>query len=132
VTQHQHQDEHQHQDHAAGPTGPGSVVLDIGPGTGALVLFTPAAMLGAEIEISPVAPGSVRSHSQVRQRTSARSGQPPAPEQPNVSYAAVYPGLVAGRYIIWRDAETPAAEITVSGGQVTTWYWPASADGCSD
>ena len=43
--------------HAAGPSGPGSVVLDIGPGTGALVLYTPPACDGAEIEISPGRPG---------------------------------------------------------------------------
>jgi 16S rRNA A1518/A1519 N6-dimethyltransferase RsmA/KsgA/DIM1 with predicted DNA glycosylase/AP lyase activity len=36
-----------------GPTGPGTVVLEIGPGVGALILHTPAELNGHEIEISP-------------------------------------------------------------------------------
>ena len=39
-------------------------------------------------------------------------------------YAAVYPGLPAGRYTIWRDEHTPATVATVSGGQVSSSYWP--------
>ena len=37
-----------------GPSGPGSVVLELGNDVGALVLETPAALLGQETEISPV------------------------------------------------------------------------------
>ena len=36
-----------------GPSGPGSVVLEIGEGIGALVLDAPAGLIGREIEISP-------------------------------------------------------------------------------
>jgi hypothetical protein len=35
------------------PSSPGSVILDLGPGTGALVLHTPPGLDGQEIEISP-------------------------------------------------------------------------------
>ena len=37
-----------------GPSGPGSVVLDIGDDVGALIIITPAAMAGEEIHVSPV------------------------------------------------------------------------------
>src|ERR1017187_7453133 len=46
-----------------GPTGPGTVMLDIGPGVGALILHTPRELAGHEIEISPAgAQGARRSH----------------------------------------------------------------------
>ena len=54
--------------HAYGPTGAGSVMLDLGTETGALVLYTPAGLVGREIEISPQAPGARRTHASVRER----------------------------------------------------------------
>lgn len=100
-----------------GPSGPGTVVLNVGGGTGALVLNTPSDLDGAEIEISrrDAAPGARRTHSQVRRREVGG----------RVLYAAVYPDLPAGEYTLWRDAVTPAADLTISGTQVTTFTWPA-------
>jgi hypothetical protein len=93
----------------------GSVVLEVGGSIGALVLHTPAALDGREIEISPHGvPAARRTHSQVRERRAGGSMQ----------YAAVYPGLAAGDYTIWRDASTPADVVTISGGQVTSCHWP--------
>jgi len=77
---------------AAGPSGPGTVVMELGAGVGALILYTPAGLDGEEIEIS-------------------RDG------------SAVYPGLPAGRYTIWRG-HAPAAAVTVAGGQVSSCHWP--------
>ena len=37
---------------AAGPSGPGTVVMELGADIGALILYTPADMDGEEIEIS--------------------------------------------------------------------------------
>ena len=100
---------------ATGPSGPGTVVLDLGAGTGALILYTPAELDGAEIEISPDdAPGARRTHSAVRQRHLPGA----------TTYAAVYPGLPAGQYTIWRDEHRPAATATITGGQVTSCHWP--------
>ena len=98
------------------PSGPGSVVLDLGDNVGALVLETPAALLGREIEISPggAATAVGRTHSLVRERRTA-SG---------TSYAAVYPGLAAGRYLIWRRTDTPLGKVTIDGGTVTRFRWP--------
>jgi hypothetical protein len=54
---------------AAGPTGPGVVVLELGAGIGALVLYTPPGLDGEEIEISrDDEPGAHRTHSRVRAR----------------------------------------------------------------
>ena len=101
-------------DHAAGLTGAGSVVLELGGDTGALVLDAPAALHGHEIEISPVTSAVRRTHSLVRERRTAAG----------VSYAAVYPQVPAGQYTVWRDAGTPAGTVTVAGGQVARFRWP--------
>jgi hypothetical protein len=104
-----------------GPSGAGSVVLNVGAEVGALVLYTPVDLDGREIEISAQsapgaqgAPGPRRTHSQVRERRAGRT----------VQHAAVYPGLAAGDYTIWRDATTPAGVVTVRGGHVTSHHWP--------
>jgi len=98
-----------------GPSTSGSVVLDLGPGTGVLVLRTPPEADGQEIEISPAGePAGHRTHSRVRPRTLPHGTQ----------YAAVYPGLPAGDYTIWLNAHTPGPQITITGSQVTTARWP--------
>jgi hypothetical protein len=96
------------------PSGPGTVVLNLGADTGALILHTPAELDGHEIEISREdIPGAARTHSQVRERRTHAS----------VRYAAVYPDLPAGEYTIWRDEDTPAASITIAGGAITNYRW---------
>jgi hypothetical protein len=101
-------------EHLPGPSGPGSVVLELGPDVGALVLHTPPGLDGREIEVSPLggATGG-RTHSLVRPRTTGRGTQ----------YAAVYPQLAAGTYSVWDEA-APVATITIRGGEVTTARWP--------
>ncbi|MGH3200804.1 MAG: hypothetical protein ACRDOA_13180 [Streptosporangiaceae bacterium] len=101
---------------AAGPSGPGTVVLELGPGVGALVLHTPAELDGREIEISPEeAATSRRTHSMVRPRHVTTGTR----------YAAVYPDLAAGPYTIWADEQNPAGRVVIAGGRVTNWSWPA-------
>jgi hypothetical protein len=36
----------------------------------------------------------------------------------------VYEGLAAGAYTIWRGHDTPADQVTITGGQVTSHHWP--------
>jgi hypothetical protein len=98
-------------EHMSGPTGSGSVLLDLGADVGALVLVVPPALSGREIEISRADGGAAarRTHALVRER---RTGA-------GTSYAAVYPGLAAADYTIWQDAGTSAATVTVRGGRVT-------------
>ncbi len=99
----------------AGPTGPGSVIVELGAGIGALILYTPPGLDGEEIEISrDDEPGGRRTHSRVR----------PRPLPGVTRYAAVYPGLRAGQYTVWRDERTPAATAAVTGGQVSSCHWP--------
>jgi hypothetical protein len=100
------------------PSSAGSVVLNVGAGIGALVLYTPADFDGREIEISAQsAPAPRRTHSQVRERRAGGA----------VQHAAVYPGLAAGDYTIWRDATTPGGVVTVNGGHVSSYHWPDGA-----
>jgi hypothetical protein len=96
-----------------GPSGPGSVVLEVGGDIGALVLEVPPGLVGAEIEISPVA-GGARTHSAVRLRNTAAGPR----------HAAVYPGLPAGDYIIWRHDGSPVGQVTVHGGRASSFRWP--------
>jgi hypothetical protein len=102
--------------HQTGPTGPGSVVLELGENIGALILATPPDLSGREIEISPCG-GGPRTHSLVRERYTAS----------RTSYAAVYPVLSAGEYTVWREDGTPAGRVTIRGGQATHFRWPEVA-----
>jgi hypothetical protein len=102
----------------AGPSGSGTVVLELGPGAGTLVLHTPPELNGTEINISLT--GSTgqhghRTHSMVRPRHVASGTR----------YAAVYPGLPPGEYTIWEQDGTPAVTVTVAEGAVTIADWPA-------
>ena len=101
---------------AMGPSGPGTVVMDLGGEIGALILYTPDDLDGREIEISrDDEPGGHRTHSQVRAR-----------HMPGVTrYAAVYPGLRGGAYTIWGDEVSPLGTVVIKGGQVTSWRWPS-------
>ena len=109
---------HTHAEPVAGPSGSGTVVLELGPGAGTLVLHTPAEMNGAEIEISEAGgagqPGH-RTHSMVRPRHVASGTR----------YAAVYPALPPGQYTIWRADDMPVGTVTVAEGVATTANWPA-------
>ena len=96
-----------------GPSGPGTVVLDIGGDVGALIITTPAAMAGEEIHVSPMRDPARRTHAIVRER---RLG-------PACSHAAVYPALAAGEYAIWRDAGRPAGTVRIDGGAAATFRW---------
>lgn len=96
-----------------GPSRNGSVMLDIGGDNGALVLETPAAMAGREIEISPRHAPDRRSHVAVRER----HGNGP------VRYAAIYPSLPAGQYTLWDPSGPAAGTVTITAGEVLHTHW---------
>jgi hypothetical protein len=102
-----------HGSHAHGPTGPGSVVLELGGHIGALVLEVPSALAGHEIEIS-LSAGGPRTHSLVRQRVTVAG----------LSYAAVYPAVPAGEYIVWREDGVAVGQVAIRGGKVSHFRWP--------
>ena len=102
-----------------GATEAGTVVLEIGASTGALVVYTPADLAGHEIEISPDREPDQRRHACVRERRGAGA----------ISYAATYDRLPPAAYTIWHDRLTPSAAITVADGQVTRYDWPVGQPG---
>ena len=85
------------------------VMLDLGPGVGALVLHTGEDLHGAEIEISPAGHDGERSHKQVHERPVA--GRP--------LYAAVFDRLPAGDYTLWLDGRPLRRDVAVPGAAVT-------------
>jgi hypothetical protein len=100
----------------ARPEESASVLVDVGEGKGALVLYMDDGFADDEIEISPV--GSAhRVHTGVLDRQTAAG----------VVRAAVFGSLVAGSYAVWRDAHTAATTLTVVAGTVTEWTSDPSA-----
>ena len=73
----------------SGASGQVAAVLDIGPGVGALVVYTSARHAGAEIDVTSAAPGGSGTHSVVHPR--------PAPGRSEM-HAAVFPELIPGVY----------------------------------
>lgn len=89
------------------------VVLDIGDGVGALVLYTGPELRGAEIEVSIHDGSAKRVHSDIKER---RVGG-------RIVFAGVYPDLPEGDYVIWTDDPNLQREFHVAGGQVTEVDW---------
>jgi len=100
------------ENHAARPH-PEQVVLDIGGELGALIVYTDAAMLGAEIEISRTGEDERRSHKDVLQREI--NGRP--------AYTAVFDKVSAGSYTLWVNDEPRARDVAVAGGAIAELDW---------
>ena len=107
---HVHNAPHEHAPEQA-PENVDNLILDIGADTGALIIHAAANRDQAEIEISPAGSDQARAHNIVRRRE-AVSG---------AVYAAVFPALTAGDYVVWRDAATPAGAVAVHGGRVASF-----------
>jgi len=88
---------------------PEHVMLDVGPGVGALVLRTGADLHGTEIEISRAGQDDERSHKQVHERPVA--GRP--------LYGAVFDSLPAGEYTLWLEGRPLRRRVAVAGAAVT-------------
>lgn len=90
-----------------------SVVLDIGDDAGALVIYTTGDLVGKELEISRLTPGSQRTHTDVHERR----------QNDKTLYTAVFSSLPAGDYQLWGIDAKPVSEVTIVGGQVTEVDW---------
>jgi hypothetical protein len=117
---HGHVHEHAAHGHAhldEGPMGtsdPGTVVLDIGGTTGAIVVITPPRLHGAEIEIRHEGAAWSGAHTAVRER---RAGD-------RVQFAGVFPRLDAGAYELRMLGRRSGVILPVSvdaGAVVETW-----------
>lgn len=104
-----------------GPSGQGTVVLDVGGTRGALILFTADTLEGEEIEIRPLGGQWDGTHTAVRRRDLRDA----------VAFAGVFGSLPAGEYqvrIKGPDADRArprtTVDVTVAGGEVTERFWP--------
>jgi hypothetical protein len=89
------------------------VMVDVGPGAGALVIYTADELRGQEIEISPQGSDSSRTHTDVlRRKTSA-----------GYINAAVFGTLAEGEYRLWHDSLAGPVEIRIEGNRVTELDW---------
>ncbi len=117
---HTHDRSHTHSHAASGENHaarrhPEHVVLDLGGDIGALILHTPAEMLGVEVEISAAGQDDRRSHKDVLEREI--NGRP--------AYTAVFDNVREGAYTLWIDDVACARDVVVSGGAVSELAWSA-------
>lgn len=91
------------------------VVLDIGQGIGALIIYTTEALRGYQIDVSLKGnPTAKRVHTDVLERRIGGS----------LVFAAVFAELPEGEYITWTD---PFETFTVTGGTIVELNWRDSA-----
>jgi hypothetical protein len=118
---HQHGDGRYHTHGVEQPHGPseaGTVMIDIGPGVGAVVIRTTPAMNGQELEIRPMGGQWIGQHTAVRERRGGGS----------VQYAGVFGALPEGTYesrICRSEGPDPVTSFEVVSGTVTDVWWPA-------
>ena len=89
------------------------VMIDVGPGAGALVIYTGEELRGQEIEISPKGSDSKRVHTDVLRRTTAGGHV----------LAAVFGSLSEGEYRLWHRSRPEPVEVRILGGQVMELDW---------
>jgi hypothetical protein len=101
----------------AGPSQAGTVILDIGPGVGAVVVLTPAHMADLEIEYRAAGAAWQEKHMAVRERHGAGA----------VQHAAIFGPLPQGTYefrVRGSRNEAPDLVLYVTEASVTRHAWP--------
>jgi len=89
------------------------VMVDVGPGAGALVIYAADELRGQEIEISPLGHDASRTHTDVlRRKTSA-----------GYVNAAVFGSLAEGDYRLWHDSKPGPVDVRIEGNRVTELDW---------
>jgi hypothetical protein len=108
-----HTHTHPHDHPVLAPSGNATVMLDIGEGVGALVVHTPAALAGIEIELARRGEAVQFVHTEVRER------RLPA----GLVYAGVYPAVPEGQYTLLDLDGTARCDCTIRSGSVTELRW---------
>ena len=90
------------------------VAIDIGAGSGALILYPGERFRGREIEISRVGGHGHRVHTGVHERTTRERSR----------LTAIFGSLPVGDYVVWEDAGTAGPVVTVSDGAVAEVVLP--------
>ena len=98
---------------SAGPAPSGPAVLDIGGGTGALLVIVPAALIGTEPELSPAGRPDKRIHTGVHER----------PVGGQLVPVALYPSLNAGTWTLWGCGPCATRQVEIVDGQVAHVDW---------
>lgn len=89
------------------------VMVDVGPGVGALVIYSRPELQGHEVEISPTGDDMNRTHTEFLRRTTAVGHL----------FAAVFSSLPEGDYRLWHETSTQQSEVRIVGGQVSEIDW---------
>lgn len=93
----------------AGPSVSGPAVLDIGPGLGALLVYTSSELLGGEIEMEPAGGTGSRVHTGVHERTAG-----------GLTFAAaLFPGLTPGLYALLGPGSGERRPVHIREGEVS-------------
>ena len=109
---HDHLHPHGHH-HPLPPSTEGSVVMEVGGDVGALVVYTPDALAGHEIELALRGEQRQFVHTEVRERQ--------LPD--GTIYAGVFPAVPAGEYTLLSIHALPALDVNVEGGRVAELTW---------
>ena len=87
--------------------------MEVGGDIGALVVYTPGALAGLEIELALRGDDRQFVHTEVRER-----------RLPDGSiYAGVFPAVPEGEYTLLPVAALPARDVAVVGGRVAELTW---------
>jgi hypothetical protein len=89
------------------------VMVDVGPGVGALVIYADEDLRGQEIEISRAGSDSKRVHTDVLRRKAAGGHV----------FAAVFGSLDEGEYRLWHPSRRNPEPVQIVGGEVTEMDW---------
>jgi hypothetical protein len=102
-----------------GPSCEGSVVLDIGAGTGAAIIYAHESLAGSEIEIRRSGIPWDGTHTAVRRRDLREA----------VCFAGVFGSLPAGEYELRIRGidHSPVVPLVVHGAAVAEVRWPLSS-----
>ncbi len=89
------------------------VMVDVGDGAGALVIYAPDELRGEEVEISREGEDAQRVHTDVLRRKTAAG----------YVCAAVFGSLPEGTYRLWHRSVPDGLPVRLAGGQVTELDW---------